>query len=144
MPTAITLLLLLSLPPPSLLPSMTATSDPTLMLEPHHLTCLQKRDRPSLTNGTASCTGIIQFSRNCLLFSSRYWAPIIVSASPPSVLKVTASLPSMLKFFIRPVRVEKSNWISAGKTSETPAPKRASMCLCTFSFGSMGRGFKSG
>src|ERR671918_3065002 len=109
MPTATTLLLLSSLPSPLLLPSMTATSDPTLMLEPHHLTCLQKSDRPSLTNGTASCTGITQFSQNCLLFSSRYWAPIMVSASPPSVRNVKANLPPMLKYFIRPVRLEKLN-----------------------------------
>src|SRR3712207_4017900 len=140
-PTAITLGLLVSLPPIILFPVMIATSDPTFIFEPDHSTCLQKSDRPSLTNGTASCIGLTQFSQNRLLFSSKYWAPMIVSASPPSVRNVMASLPPIPKFFILPVRLEKLNWMSSGRASETPAPNIASTCLHTFSLGSIGKGF---
>jgi hypothetical protein len=66
---------------------------------------LQKRERPSLTNGTASSTGTTQFALNKGFFIN-VSAPEGVKAIPPSVLKVPASWLSKLKLFIRPVLLE--------------------------------------
>ena len=89
-----------------------ATSEPTLMYEPHHSTCLQNSDLPSLTNRIASGVGMTQFSLNCLLFNN-FFAPYIVNASPPSVRKVATNLLLRLKFLILPVFLENSYWRSS-------------------------------
>ena len=82
------------------------------MYEPHHSTCLQNSDLPSLTNRIASGVGMTQFSLNCLLFNN-FFAPYIVNASPPSVRKVVTNLLWTLKFLILPVFLENSYWRSS-------------------------------
>ena len=104
---------------------MTTASDPILIFEPNHSTCLQNNDLPSLTNGIASSFGIMQL---CLKLSqvNKIEAPKIVRAMPPSDLKVPISLPFVPKFFILQVFLEYENDNSLGRTPDTPLPKSAS------------------
>src|SRR5918911_4082420 len=85
--------------------SITATSEPTFTFEPHHSTCLQNNDLPSLTNGIASLYGMTQLSLNSLFFNNSV-APNIVKATPPSIRIVANKCFPMCIFLILPVLLE--------------------------------------
>jgi len=98
---------------------------------PHHTTCFENTDLPSITNGAASLLISIQFSRKVLLWSS-IWAKSILIAKLPLILKVQRSFPLWETVLILPVFRDKITSISFGKYFEEPGPNNASSDCWSF------------